>query len=136
MSKKIILESEKKRALIVNDDINFLHSLTFTLKRSGFQVTTVTNGKLAYDIIMNLKNKDDQPDLLIIDMRLPGYTGKELISLLLSAQIKIPVLLTTSHTQPASEFAAELKPAIKCQVLNKPFDSKELLKKIAELLEN
>jgi DNA-binding response OmpR family regulator len=135
MKKKNILESGKKRIFIVNDDLNFLHSLTFTLKRGGFQVITATNGKSAYEMIVNSENNEDLPDLLIVDMRIPGYTGKELISLLVSAQINIPVLLTTTQTYLVSEFVSGLKPDIKCQVLIKPFDSKELLKRIAEILQ-
>jgi len=134
MSKNNIEEGSKKRILIVIEEINFLHSLTFTLKRKGYQVFTATNGKQAYDIIMDLKNDNNSLDLLIADMQLPGYTGKELINRIFKAKINIPILLITDHAHTVTEFISEIKPAIECVVLNKPFDSKELLKRVAELL--
>ena len=58
---------------VVEDDADILELLEFNLKRKGYEVTTYNDGTEAYEGISNIL-----PDLVILDLTLPGLTGMEI----------------------------------------------------------
>lgn len=61
-----------KRILVIEDDVNALRLLEYTLEQGGYQVLTATNG------LEGLKKaQDEHPDLIILDIMLPGLDGYE-----------------------------------------------------------
>lgn len=69
----------KPRILVADDDRPFLHALSFILKRSGFDVTTVSSGDhaiLAHEVSLVARKPFD---LLILDIRMPGASGWEVL---------------------------------------------------------
>jgi DNA-binding response OmpR family regulator len=58
------------RVLIVDDDVTILDTLTVTLENEGFVVTTAINGRQGL-----VKIIDSQPDLVLLDVRLPDIDG-------------------------------------------------------------
>lgn len=58
------------KALIVDDDLVLADVLSFTLRRSGFQVTAAHDGQAALDLW-----KTEHPDLIILDLNLPKLDG-------------------------------------------------------------
>ena len=62
-----------KRILVIEDDVNALRLLEYTLEQEGYQVLTATNG------LEGLKKaQDEHPDLIILDIMLPGLDGYEI----------------------------------------------------------
>ncbi len=124
--------TEKKSILIVDDEVNLLHSISFTLKRNGYRVSTATNGQEAFDIIVKHEKNNKSFDLIITDMQLPGLTGKELIKELDWVKISVPVLVITAHGTTALK--KEIKCCDFCDFLSKPFSTDELLKRVTKIL--
>lgn len=67
------------RILVADDDRPFLHALSFILKSSGFEVTTVSSGDhaiLAHEVSLVARKPFD---LLVLDLRMPGASGWEVL---------------------------------------------------------
>lgn len=122
---------ESKVLLIVEDIPNILELLDLTLKFNGYQVMTAHNGEEALDV---LKNKQ-RPALIITDILMPRMDGFTLIYRLRSDQgtRDIPVVfLSATYVSPEDKaFAATLGAT---RFIEKPIDTKILLKTIADLL--
>ena len=64
----------KIRLLVVDDDEEFLNSITPFLERRGFQVTTVSNGCFAL-----VATRSAGFDVILLDLKMPGMDGDELM---------------------------------------------------------
>ncbi len=126
--------SDRKSIFIVDDEVNLLHSISFTLKRNGYKVTTATNGMEALNIIIDHEKNKKPFDLIITDMQLPGLTGKELIEKLNGTKIKTPVLLITAHG--TGTLKNEICCCSSCDFLDKPFNTDVLVKRVAKILKS
>lgn len=62
----------KQKILVVDDEPDILDLISFNLSREGYQVFTATNGKLAIE-----KAKEENPDLIILDVMMPVMDGIE-----------------------------------------------------------
>lgn len=62
------------RLLIVDDEKEIVESLTLRLKREGYEVSTAFDGEEALQ-----KLRDDNPDLVILDLMLPKLNGFEVL---------------------------------------------------------
>lgn len=60
----------KPRALIVDDDVTVLRFLSIAFSRMGWEVTALTDGADAFDAA-----RADKPDLVILDLMMPGLDG-------------------------------------------------------------
>lgn len=123
------------RVIIVDDEPLVIKSLRKTINWAelGFEVIGESyNGIDAYEQILNLR-----PDLIFVDIRMPGMTGLELIKKLRDLSLKIQIIIISGY----AEFAYAQK-AINYGVLGfclKPFDDDEitgLLKKAKSILDN
>lgn len=63
--------------MIVDDDQDIVTLLTYNLEKTGYSVIGVLNGEKALEIVAAVK-----PDLLLLDLMLPGLNGHELLLLL------------------------------------------------------
>jgi two-component system, OmpR family, alkaline phosphatase synthesis response regulator PhoP len=66
-----------KKILIADDEPDILEIIEYNLQAEGFEVITAKNGNEAID-----KAKRHQPDLIILDIMMPGKTGMEVCNLL------------------------------------------------------
>lgn len=123
----------KKPILIVDDEINLLRSMAFTLRRNGYRVTTATNGKEALDVIVESERSKESFNLIITDMQLPGLTGKQLIDELNFIKIDVPILVITGHGD--KNMVVDLLNKGCRGYLDKPFNSDELLNQVFKMLE-
>ncbi len=81
-----------KRVLIVDDDIKIVELVKLYLTRDGYHVMT------AYDGTEGLKMaRESHPDLLVLDIMLPGINGLE-ICRILRAESSVPIILLTAKT--------------------------------------
>jgi two-component system response regulator MtrA len=72
--------------MLVDDEPLIIDSLTYSLQREGFEVQSVGDGSVALQAI-----EEFQPDLVVLDIMLPGVSGLE-ICRKLRAQSTIPSL--------------------------------------------
>lgn len=83
------------RILVVDDDKLMVDAIEFSLKNEGYEVITALDGQDAFEIIQN-----QQLDLIIADIMMPGLSGLELLNLLKIHLFKnTPVILTSSLNQ-------------------------------------
>jgi two-component system response regulator MprA len=123
-----VLGVDNHRILIVDDDPNMLSMLRRTLGFEGYQVT------LAGDAEMALRSADaDLPDLVLVDVMLPGMDGLELCRRL-RARLpeELPVLILTARDSVPDRVAG--LDAGADDYLIKPFSVDELLARVRALL--
>jgi DNA-binding response OmpR family regulator len=116
----------KRRILIVEDNAGLASVLADNLVIEGFEVQTVDDGDLAVG-----KAREFAPDLIILDVSLPGKDGFELCGLLRQGR-RTPIVMLTARSQKADRIRG-LKLGADDYV-TKPFDLEELLARIHAVL--
>ena len=123
------------RILVVDDEPDILETLEYSLSRRGFEVATAIDGLEGLD-----KAKRTPPDLMILDVMLPGCNGYEVSRMLKEwmdndpEAAAFPILLLTARkvaTQDREKFIATWSRADAC--LYKPFDLDDVVTTITNL---
>jgi DNA-binding response OmpR family regulator len=119
-----------KKILLVDDEPDIISMLKLRLEASGYDVITAADGNTAYD-----KARSELPDLVILDLMLPGIDGYQVCRLLKFNEKyrRIPIIMLTAKSQKDDKDWGEKAGAD--YYLTKPFDAVELLDKIKELLD-
>ncbi|NML05413.1 response regulator [Sphingomonas sp. G-3-2-10] len=113
---------------LVDDDDQVRVTLADTLTLAGATVAQGANGNEAIDLV-----RDTSPELLIVDFAMPGMSGAEVIRRVRETNPALPVLLVTGFADSAT-LDAVMGPEV--VVLRKPFEARELLRRVSELLRN
>lgn len=114
-----------KRILIIDDDIHIGNMLEEALSKKGYEVLRSYSGTEALLVLAGAK-----PDLILLDLMLPGLQGEEVIS-----QIKgIPVIVVSAKTDLEDKVDLLLGGAV--DYVTKPFHMRELLARIFVHLKN
>ncbi len=106
--------------LVVDDDALVARSLRRVLEVAGYQVTTVDDGRAAVEKITH-----NAYDVVLSDIQMPGMSGVELLSVVRSYDLDVPVLLMTG--EPSLETAIEAVSLGALQYLPKPTSNEVLL---------
>ena len=106
--------------LIVDDDLNIGNLLEEVLSKEGYSVSRAYSGTEA---ILSLHQ--NRPDLVLLDMMLPGLNGEEVLPYLKG----IPVIVVSAKVDVDDKVGMLLHGA--ADYVTKPFDTKELLARIA-----
>ncbi|MGB3212799.1 MAG: response regulator [Desulforhopalus sp.] len=113
------------RVLLVDDEDDFLKTLTQRLEMRGLKVTGAHRGEEAVD----LADKQDF-DAIVIDLAMPGMDGLETLKQIKEHHPEAEIIMLSGHgTVKKSTEAMKLGAE---DFLEKPVDIQELLKKIAE----
>ena len=121
------MSTNKGSLLLVDDEEDILTVLSSFLERSGFKVSTAANGELALK-----KIEQETPDLVVLDILMPGLDGREVLRRLRQRSFITPVIMLT-RVGNATERALALEEGAD-DYLNKPFDAHELLARINAVL--
>lgn len=113
--------------LVVDDDQAVRNSLKFSLEAEGFSVRIYPNG-------VALLNDSKLPSrgCVVIDYKLPGMNGLDLAEELLHRDVKLPVILITTHPTPAVRARAA---GAHVPLIEKPLLSEALFQSIREALD-
>jgi DNA-binding response OmpR family regulator len=115
-----------EKILVVEDDPTLLETLIYNLKREGHEVEGVSDGRVALKVA-----REHPPDLIVLDLMLPGMDGLEITRILRQDTI-IPILMLTARD---SEIDRVLGLEIGADdYLTKPFSMRELMARIKALL--
>jgi len=120
---------EKVRILAVDDSVINLKLLSTILGREGFEVITTDDSLQALPLTI-----EHRPELLLLDIMMPGLSGLELLALLKSNNVtdSIPVLMVTARTQ-GSDVKAALE-AGAFDYVKKPLDEVEIVARVRSAL--
>ncbi|MGQ0736907.1 MAG: response regulator transcription factor [Acidobacteriota bacterium] len=116
----------KKRILVVEDDAALARVLCDNLGFEGFQVQCVSDGGLAINAA-----KAFAPDLVLLDITLPGKNGLELCRIWREGP-RLPVILLTARAQKADKLRGLKTDAD--DYVTKPFDLEELMARVHAVL--
>ena len=106
--------------MIVDDDVHISRMLTEALGAEGYTVSAAYSGTEAL-MLLSMK----KPDLILLDLMLPGLTGEELLP-----QIRgIPVIVVSAKADVADKVGLLMGGA--ADYITKPFELRELLARIA-----
>jgi DNA-binding response OmpR family regulator len=118
-----------KKILIVEDDPSFSRAVCHIIEKEGYDVITAANGLTGLRMA-----KEDKPDLLILDVMLPGLDGFEICSRLRHEPqtARLPIIMLSAKGQETDKTTG-LKVGAN-EYLTKPVDRAVLLEKLTSLL--
>lgn len=106
------------KILIADDEPNMIWAMKKALMKDGYEIITATNGIEAIDRIK------DEPDIIIMDLKMPKMDGMEALKAIKNIDFKIPIIMITAHGSTDSAVEAMKLGAV--DYLSKPFDIEEL----------
>ena len=119
----------KEHILIVDDEKNIVSSLTGILTDEGYEVSKTGDGVEALEII-----QEDPPDLVLLDIWLPGMDGIEVLKTVKAYHPEIEVVIMSGHgTIDTAVKATKLGAQ---DFIEKPFSLDRITQSIAEVLKN
>jgi len=115
-----------EKILVVDDEISLQETLAYNLKKQGYEVLTTGDGTEALELA-----RETRPDLVILDVMLPGLDGFE-VCRILRREMTTPVLMLTARDD-------EIDRVVGLEVgaddyLAKPFSMRELLARVKAML--
>ena len=115
-----------EKILVVDDEISLQETLAYNLKKQGYTVETTGDGAAVMDLA-----REWEPDLIILDVMLPGMDGFE-VCRILRQEMATPVLMLTARDD-------EIDRVVGLEVgaddyLVKPFSMRELLARVKAML--
>ena len=113
----------KIRVLIADDEKNFARVLKAELGREGHSTEVSANGREALERL-----KEQEFDVLILDLKMPRMSGEELLSRIMTAYPGAKVIVTTGLDRDLTQLQASV-------TLRKPFRLAEMTATIRRLLE-
>ncbi|MDF1541956.1 MAG: response regulator transcription factor [Anaerosomatales bacterium] len=116
-----------EKILIVEDDRTIARFVELELTHAGYQVDKATDGAAALEMI-----ESGTPDLIVLDLMLPGVDGLEVARRVRASGNRVPILMLTARSETqdvVSGFEAGTD-----DYLRKPFEVPELLSRVAALL--
>ncbi|MBB3188953.1 response regulator transcription factor [Halomonas cerina] len=117
------------KVLVVDDEPNIVLSLEFLMQQAGFDVATAEDGEAALASVA-----DDAPDLVLLDISLPGISGFDVLERLRAdpAHARLPIIMLTAHGR---EVEREKGMALGADdYITKPFSTQALVDKVKSLL--
>ena len=115
-----------QKVLVVEDEVTLLETLVYNLQRQGYEVVSAQDGYEALEIA-----REEKPDLLLLDIMLPGLDGFE-VCRILRKEMSIPILMLTARDEEVDKVVGLEVGAD--DYLTKPFSMRELMARVKALL--
>lgn len=118
-----------QRVLLIEDEPNIIEAISYLLSRDGWTVHVHSDGETAMD-----KVRSQQPDLIILDVMLPGRSGFDILRELRATHETeaVPVMMLTARGQARDREMAEALGAT--HFMTKPFANADVLDRVRELM--
>ncbi len=115
----------KIKLLLIDDEKQFVSTLSERLDLRGFEVKAVNDGEEGLKIV-----EANFPDLVILDLKMPGLSGIEVLTRIKSSHPDMPVIILTGYG--STEEGLKGKKAGALDYMMKPLNINELIAKINE----
>ena len=121
--------TRKQRILVIDDERDLVELIRLNLQRNGYEVLYAHDGKVGLEIA-----RKHLPDLIILDLMMPGLTGQEVAKRLKgdSQTAAIPLLMLTARSEETDIIVGLSLGAD--DYVTKPFSMKVLLARVAAVL--
>src|ERR687887_521589 len=110
----------KSRILIIDDEAAIRDSLKMTLEYEGYDFIGAATGQEGLALA-----EREAPDLVLLDIKMPGMDGMDVLSRLRSMNESLPVVMISGHGTTTTAVEAIKKGAV--DFLDKPFESTDRL---------
>ncbi|MDR9416194.1 MAG: response regulator transcription factor [Gracilimonas sp.] len=117
------MSDKRMKVLVVEDEPSLIFTLRDTLESEGYEVLVSEDGTDAIDLA-----KEHKPDIIILDIMLPGKSGYEIMEEIRKEKLTIPVIMLTAKDQEPDKVKGLNLGAD--DYITKPFGVKELLARI------
>ncbi len=125
------LESGKRKALIVDDDLELVELIRDVLEADGrFEIRVANNG---FDAGMMVK--EYRPDVIVLDVMLPDINGKEVCQRVRSDETMDDVKIICISGMVEADKIEELKEAGANDFMQKPFEVENLVERVCRMLD-
>jgi DNA-binding response OmpR family regulator len=121
------VNDSRKRILVVEDNENMAYGLATSLELEGHHVATAPDGPSALE-----RARDWRPDLVVLDLMLPGLDGYRVLKQLRDDGVTIPVLILTARGDEADKVLGFRLGAD--DYVTKPFGRLEIMARVSALL--
>jgi DNA-binding NtrC family response regulator len=118
----------RSQILIVDDEKSFVRSMGFALSEAGFRTLDAHTGEEALNLLT-----ENTPDLMLLDLRLPGMSGMDVLAEAARLYPELPVVMISAHGDTRA--AVQAVKAGATDYLTKPFALDELLHLIRSVTE-
>ena len=117
-----------QRVLLIEDEPNIIEAISYILSKDGWTVHTHSDGETAMDKVLQ-----GVPDLVILDVMLPGRSGYDILRDLRSdsATADVPVMMLTARGQAKDRDMAIRLGAT--HFMTKPFSNADILESVRAL---
>ena len=115
------------RILLVEDNADLAQGIAYNLQLEGYEVRVVGDGRTAVDDFASWN-----PNLVLLDLMLPGLDGYEVLRRIRGAPTRTPVIILSARAEEADKVRGFRLDAD--QYVTKPFGILELLERVASLL--
>jgi two-component system alkaline phosphatase synthesis response regulator PhoP len=115
------------RILVIDDEPHIVQVVSAYLEREGYQVDTATDGDLALELA-----RETHPDLLVLDVMLPGRSGFDVLRQLRADGVDSAVIMLTARDELIDRVAGLEMGAD--DYVTKPFEPRELVARIGAVL--
>ncbi len=123
------MKNQMNTILIIDDDDQLRNSFFKLLTEEKYQVKTAASGEQGIEMI-----KKEIPDLVILDIRLPGMNGMETFGVIHNIEPKLPVIIMTAYGTTQTAIKATKTGAF--DYILKPFDIPDMLTVVQKALES
>jgi len=122
--------SEKKLVLAVDDEFDIRESVKLVLEDEGFEVVTAENGEDCLDKLKSIK-----PDIIILDILMPGMKTRDVVDAIRKKLPKIPIIfLTVVRLSEANK--QKIIQGNMADYIEKPFNNENLVWRVRKALKN
>lgn len=116
-----------KRILVVDDEQHIVDVVEYILQENAFEVLTAQDGETGL-----IRFQNERPDLVVLDLTLPGMSGLDLFGMLRKIRPEVPVIMLTSRNEEIDrvlglELGAD-------DYVTKPFSTRELAARVKTVL--
>jgi len=115
------------KVLVVDDEESLVRLITYNLIKDGFDTLQANDGREAWNLIMQ-----EKPDLIILDLMLPGKDGLEICRDLRRENINTPIIMLTARDDEVDKIVGLELGAD--DYVTKPFSVKELSARVRAVL--
>ena len=111
-----------KRILVIDDEEAVRKSFLLALEDNGYEVDTAASGEEGVRAV-----KKSKPDLIFLDLKMPGMNGVDTLKEIRKVEQNVPVYIVTAFLKEFLDLLnAAVKQGVKFEVLNKPIESQQI----------